>query len=186
MPSLPCCLTPTLSRSSARSRYAAPESQSHQDSPDGLLSHPVWNLSPKIIARKGGLHKSRESCLATVDWGQYGCNFSLWGTLTAMHEALATYCALSSTCFPNVPFCPTWKSIICTEAGLSLSGCTVMQSPRLRADATARVAAAVAAAYDAVHFAVADSTSGYAGQPGFEAALEHSPDHVRTILGVLG
>ncbi|EIE27799.1 component of oligomeric golgi complex 6 [Coccomyxa subellipsoidea C-169] len=61
-----------------------------------------------------------------------------------------------------------------------------LQSPRLRADATARVAAAVAAAYEAVHSAVADTGSGYAGQPGFDAALEHSPEHVRTILGVLG
>ncbi|CAL8463754.1 g3288 [Coccomyxa elongata] len=61
-----------------------------------------------------------------------------------------------------------------------------LQSPRLRADVTARVAAAVAAAYETVHAAVADPASGYAGQPGFEAALEHSPEHVRTILGVLG
>lgn len=64
--------------------------------------------------------------------------------------------------------------------------CFALQSPRLRADATARVAAAVAAAYEAVHSAVADTGSGYAGQPGFDAALEHSPEHVRTILGVLG
>lgn len=62
----------------------------------------------------------------------------------------------------------------------------MLQSPRLRADATARVAAAVANAYEAVHCAVADTGSGYAGQPGFESALEHSPEHVRTILGVLG
>lgn len=60
------------------------------------------------------------------------------------------------------------------------------QSPRLRADATARVAAAVAAAYETVHSAVADPANGYSGQPGFAAALEHSPEQVRTILGVLG
>jgi len=48
------------------------------------------------------------------------------------------------------------------------------------------VAAAVAAAYETVHSAVADPANGYSGQPGFAAALEHSHEHVRTILGVLG
>jgi hypothetical protein len=62
----------------------------------------------------------------------------------------------------------------------------IQHALQLIVDATARVAAAVANAYEAVHCAVADTGSGYAGQPGFESALEHSPEHVRTILGVLG
>ncbi|BDA48306.1 hypothetical protein COCOBI_11-5660 [Coccomyxa sp. Obi] len=41
-------------------------------------------------------------------------------------------------------------------------------------------------AYDMVHSAVAGPGSGYVGQPGFQAALEHSPEHVRTIRGVFG
>lgn len=57
--------------------------------------------------------------------------------------------------------------------------------PRLRADATARVAQSLAEAYEIVHSAVADSANGYVGQPGVEQALQHSPEHVRTILGVL-
>jgi hypothetical protein len=57
--------------------------------------------------------------------------------------------------------------------------------PRLRADATARVARSLAEAYEIVHAAVADPVNGYVGQPGAEQALLHSPEHVRTILGVL-
>ena len=49
----------------------------------------------------------------------------------------------------------------------------------------ARVAHSLAAAYEAVYVAVADPVNGYAGQPGAESALEHSPEHVKTILGVL-
>ncbi len=59
------------------------------------------------------------------------------------------------------------------------------QAPRIRADAVARVAHALAAAYEAVYAAVADPVNGYVGQPGAEGALEHSPEHVKTILGVL-
>ena len=59
------------------------------------------------------------------------------------------------------------------------------QAPRVRAEAVARVAHALAAAYEGVFSAVADPVSGYAGQPGAAAALEHSPEHIKTILGVL-
>lgn len=63
--------------------------------------------------------------------------------------------------------------------------CRRTQAPRMRADAVARVAHSLAAAYEAVYGAVQDPVNGYARQPGAEAALEHSPEHVKTILGVL-
>ena len=49
----------------------------------------------------------------------------------------------------------------------------------------ARVAQSLVAAYEAVYAAVQDPVNGYVGQPGADSALEHSPEHVKTILGVL-
>lgn len=60
-----------------------------------------------------------------------------------------------------------------------------MQAPRLRADAVARIAQSLAEAYETVYAAVADSANGYAEQQGVAAALEHTPENVRMILGVL-
>lgn len=56
--------------------------------------------------------------------------------------------------------------------------------PRLKADASARVARSLADAYEAVFQAVGDSGNGYvqAGQP---CPLPHTPEQVRTILGVV-
>lgn len=55
------------------------------------------------------------------------------------------------------------------------------QVPRIRAEAVAAVARALAAAYQAVYDALADPANGYA--PGAAAALE-PPAAVQTILGV--
>lgn len=62
--------------------------------------------------------------------------------------------------------------------------CMVHQVPRFKADASARVARSLADAYEAVYQAVGDSSSGYvqAGQP---CPLPHTPEQVRTILGVV-
>ena len=59
------------------------------------------------------------------------------------------------------------------------------QAPRLRAEAVARIAQSLAEAYETVYSAVADSANGYTEQQGASAALEHSPENVRMILGVL-
>jgi len=56
-----------------------------------------------------------------------------------------------------------------------------LQAPRIRAQAVAGVAAALAGAYADVHAALADPASGYAA--GAADGLE-PPDAVRTILGV--
>ena len=61
----------------------------------------------------------------------------------------------------------------------------LLQAPRLRADAVARIAQSLAEAYETVYAAVADSANGYAEQPGVSTALEHTPENVRMILGVL-
>ena len=59
-----------------------------------------------------------------------------------------------------------------------------VQVPRLKADASARVARSLADAYEAVYQAIGDSSNGYvpAGQP---CPLKHTPEQVRTILGVV-
>ncbi|KAF8056126.1 COG6 [Scenedesmus sp. PABB004] len=59
-----------------------------------------------------------------------------------------------------------------------------IQSPRLRGDAVARVAASLVAAYEEVHALLDDPTAGYA-EAGGSAAVRHTPAQVRTILGVL-
>ena len=60
-----------------------------------------------------------------------------------------------------------------------------MQAPRLRADAVARIAQSLAEAYETVYSAVTDPANGYTQQQGASAALEHGPENVRMILGVL-
>jgi hypothetical protein len=67
----------------------------------------------------------------------------------------------------------------------SADGESLLQAPRLRADAVARIAQALAEAYATVYAAMADSSNGYADQPGVSIALEHTPENVRMILGVL-
>ena len=59
-----------------------------------------------------------------------------------------------------------------------------VQVPRLKADAAARVVRSLADAYEAVWQAVTDPQNGYlpAGEPN---PLQHSPEQVRTILGVV-
>lgn len=59
-----------------------------------------------------------------------------------------------------------------------------MQVPRLRADAVARVAQALAESYDAVYSALDDPTLGYTEQGG-ASVVKNTPVQVRTILGVL-
>mmetsp|Transcript_20960 Transcript_20960/g.45865 ORF Transcript_20960/g.45865 Transcript_20960/m.45865 type:complete len:707 (+) Transcript_20960:171-2291(+) len=59
-----------------------------------------------------------------------------------------------------------------------------IQAPRTRADAVSRVARSLVEAYEMVHSALDDPTSGYLEQGG-SSAVKHSPAQVRTILGVL-
>ena len=64
--------------------------------------------------------------------------------------------------------------------------CTLhAQAPRQRADAVARIAQSLAEAYETVFCAMADSANGYTEQQGSSIALEHTPENVRMILGVL-
>jgi hypothetical protein len=62
---------------------------------------------------------------------------------------------------------------------------SLLQAPKLRADVVARIAVSLAETYETVYAALADSANGYAEQPGFSTALEHTPENVRLILGVL-
>jgi len=57
-------------------------------------------------------------------------------------------------------------------------------APKLRSDATARVARALADAYELAHATLDDPTAGYA-EHGGAGALKHTPQQVRTILGVV-
>ena len=59
------------------------------------------------------------------------------------------------------------------------------QAPRQRTDAVARIAQSLAEAYETVFCAVADSANGYTEQQGSSVALEHTPENVKMILGVL-
>lgn len=63
------------------------------------------------------------------------------------------------------------------------TGCCA-QVPRFKADASARVVRSLADAYEAVYQAVGDSQNGYI-QVGQGRPLPHTPEQVRTILGVV-
>jgi hypothetical protein len=57
-----------------------------------------------------------------------------------------------------------------------------VQAPRLRADAVARVAQALAESFESVYTALDDPTMGYTEG---SSAVRNTPAQVRTILGVL-
>ena len=60
-----------------------------------------------------------------------------------------------------------------------------MQAPLLKAEAVQRSLAALAVAYDGVFQGVSDPGSGYAPAE-VAQSLRHTPDQVRTLLGVSG
>ena len=61
-----------------------------------------------------------------------------------------------------------------------------MQAPRLRAELVTRVSEMLASAYEAVYNAVANPDNGYASDTELPADLGHTPQQVRTMLGVAG
>ena len=66
---------------------------------------------------------------------------------------------------------------MCVHAG-------ALQGPRVRADVVARVATALAEAFESVYLALDDPTLGYAEQGG-SGSVRNTPVQVRTILGVV-
>ena len=60
-----------------------------------------------------------------------------------------------------------------------------MQAAKLRAEVVTKIAQSLAEAYETVYAAVADPANGYSQLDGVSQALEHSPDNVNMILGVL-
>ena len=60
-----------------------------------------------------------------------------------------------------------------------------MQAAKLRAEVVTKIAQSLAAAYETVYSAVADPSNGYNQLKKVSQALEHSPDNVKMILGVL-
>ncbi|GBF95228.1 hypothetical protein Rsub_07943 [Raphidocelis subcapitata] len=61
----------------------------------------------------------------------------------------------------------------------------LVQQPRLRGEAVARVASSLAEAYELVYSTLADPASGYV-EAGGAAGVKHTPAQVRTVLGVVG
>ncbi|KAG2497264.1 hypothetical protein HYH03_004848 [Edaphochlamys debaryana] len=59
-----------------------------------------------------------------------------------------------------------------------------VQVPRLRADAVSRVCRSLLESYELVYSTVEDPTAGYVEQGG-TAAIKHTPQQVKTILGVI-
>jgi len=59
------------------------------------------------------------------------------------------------------------------------------QVPRIKADASARVARGLADAYEALYQILTDPQHGYTSATEASEAVKHTPLHVRTILGVV-
>lgn len=56
-----------------------------------------------------------------------------------------------------------------------------LQVPQLRSEACARVGKAVAAAYEVIYGAITDPKNGYSDP---KLLVRHSPDQIRTMLGI--
>lgn len=75
-----------------------------------------------------------------------------------------------------------WGSV----AGLVLMRNGVcLQVPRMRTQAVLGVATALAEAYQLVYDCLSDPVCGYSQHQGIEAALTHTPEEIRTILGIV-
>ena len=59
------------------------------------------------------------------------------------------------------------------------------QVPRVKADASARVARGLADAYESLYQILTDPQHGYTSAAEASDAVKHTPLHVRTILGVI-
>lgn len=59
------------------------------------------------------------------------------------------------------------------------------QAPRVKADASARVARGLADAYEALYHVLTDPQHGYSTAADASDAVKHTPLQVRTILGVV-
>ena len=60
-----------------------------------------------------------------------------------------------------------------------------LQVPKLRAVAVSQVAALLADTYELAYESLLDSSSGYDSKVVTSADLRHTPEEVRTILGIL-
>lgn len=81
---------------------------------------------------------------------------------------------------------PAWfASLVGRPISLAMTGLTISQIPRIRAVAVSRVAAALADAYQVVYDSLADPSCGYGEEAAASGALKHTPEAIRTILGIV-
>ena len=74
--------------------------------------------------------------------------------------------------------------MLSAAAVLQINTIAVVCRSRLRSKVSQCVAHAIADAYETVYAAIAEPHNGYLSEPLATEALQHTPAHVRTILGI--